>query len=80
MWINTAWDTSTPRVETVGARQVDVDDDGAPIVELHEFLGHEDVRLTLAAGTFGPEATRLRLTVREGYFGWPYVVAATQVP
>ncbi len=79
-WANAALDRSAPHVERVAARYVGFDDeDDEHEIEVRGFLGADEMRLEFDEDELAvdPKTLRtLRLTVRDGYFGWPYLVGA----
>ena len=80
-WINASWDRSEPRVELVEARYVELVSRSQGRTRKHvivasELVGQREVTLEIRADELeisDPDALRgLRLTLRDGAFGWPY--------
>lgn len=83
-WLNQHWDPSKPHVEEVQARYLGFDDeDDEHAIEVHGLLGAAKTRLEYDEDELkvDPKTLRaLRLTIGDGYFGWPYVLETATVP
>lgn len=88
-WINHAWDPSAPRVEVVKARYVELQRTNAGrtrehVITAYGLAGQKEVTLEIdddALAVPDPEGLQaLRLTMRDGYFGWPYFTRVELVP
>lgn len=82
MGLNASLDTSAPRVEQARVRYDGFDaGEKEHRVTVFEFAGRAELELELDGRVdLGDHKTlrRLQLTVRDGWFGWPYVVAVAR--